>query len=94
MRNVLLLGERRGVLAARAIDGILAKLSLIVEIDKGDAAAEADRALAIARGAGLKLYDAIYLEKALREGRSLASRDGRLLDAATSCGVDVFDARG
>lgn len=93
IRNVLLLGERRGVLALGEADAVLAKLGLIIELEAGDVLAEAERAMAVARRSGLKLYDAIYLEKAMREGCPLASRDGRLLEAATAAGIEVYDAR-
>lgn len=93
IRNVLLLGERRGVLARGEADAVLAKLGLIIELDAGDVVVDAERAMAVARRSGLKLYDAIYLEKAIREGRALASRDGGLLDAASAAGVEVYDAR-
>ncbi|MDZ4362180.1 type II toxin-antitoxin system VapC family toxin [Brevundimonas sp.] len=43
---------------------------------------------------GLSLFDTAYLLHALGHGGSLASRDGRLLDAARAVGVDVFDLRG
>jgi predicted nucleic acid-binding protein len=93
MRNVLLLGERRGTLAPGETNVLMTKLGVLVDIERGDAAVEADGALEIARQTGLKLYDAIYLAKALRDGMSLASRDGQLLTAAMAVGVDVFDAR-
>lgn len=93
LRNVLLLGERRGTItAAKATENIL-MASALIDIAQGDMHEEAERAMAVARRTGLKLYDAIYLEKAMREGRALASRDRRLLDAATAAGVDVYDAR-
>ena len=43
---------------------------------------------------GLSLFDAAYLFLCLERGASLASRDGRLLDAAGAAGVDVIDLRG
>lgn len=41
----------------------------------------------------LTLFDTAYLNHALTYGGALASRDGRLLDAARVAGVDVFDLR-
>ncbi len=93
MRNVLLLGERRGALMPGQMEAILVKLGLIVDCDVGDMVDEAERAVPIARRTRLKLYDAIYLEKAIREGRPLASRDRQLIEAAMAVGVDVYDAR-
>lgn len=94
LRNVLLLGERRGTITPAKVEENLLRASVLIEIDHGDIHAEAEDAMATARTSGLKLYDAIYLTKARNEGRVLASRDRQLLEAAISCGVDVFDARG
>jgi Predicted nucleic acid-binding protein, contains PIN domain len=93
VRSILLLGERRGILDPSAADGILAKLAVLLTIEQGDVAAEAENAMPIARQSGLKLYDAIYLQKALAEGRPLASRDSQLLEAAVRCGVETYDGR-
>lgn len=41
----------------------------------------------------LSLFDTAYLLHALGHGGALASRDGRLLEAARAAGVDVFDLR-
>ncbi|MEH6663514.1 MAG: type II toxin-antitoxin system VapC family toxin [Brevundimonas sp.] len=41
----------------------------------------------------LTLFDTAYLLHAMNHGGGLASRDRRLLDAARSAGVDVFDLR-
>jgi len=41
----------------------------------------------------LSLFDTAYLLHALGHGGGLASRDNRLLQAATKVGVDVFDLR-
>lgn len=93
LRNVLLLGERRGTITAtKATENIL-MASALIDIAKGDMHEEAQRAMAVARRSGLKLYDAIYLEKAMREGRALASRDRTLLETAAAAGVEVYDAR-
>jgi predicted nucleic acid-binding protein len=42
----------------------------------------------------LSLFDAAYLFLCLERGAALASRDGRLIDAAHVAGVDVLDLRG
>ena len=41
----------------------------------------------------LSLFDTAYLIHALGHGGGLASRDKRLLEAASKVGVDVFDLR-
>lgn len=61
------------------------------------ASRDRDQTLALVRPAlshGLSLFDTAYLLHALGHGGSLASRDGRLLDAARAAGVDVYDLRG
>jgi predicted nucleic acid-binding protein len=93
IRNVLLLGERRGSLTAKAVENNLLRVSVLIDIESGDVEAEAQRAMDTARASGLKLYDAIYLTKAMRENRPLATRDAQLLAAAVAAGVEVYDAR-
>jgi predicted nucleic acid-binding protein len=48
--------------------------------------------LALARQHDLALYDAAYLELALRVGQPLATCDTTLIEAATRCGVEVLSA--
>ncbi len=93
LRNVLLLGERRGAITRENVEENVLRASVLIDIEHGDVQAEAEGAMATARAFGLTLYDAMYLTKALVEGRALASRDRQLLDAARAAGVDVFDAR-
>ncbi|MBS0296086.1 MAG: type II toxin-antitoxin system VapC family toxin [Proteobacteria bacterium] len=47
----------------------------------------------LARSAEVSLYDALYLGLALETGAELATRDGRLIGAATRLGVTVRDLR-
>lgn len=94
LRNVLLLAERRGTITAEKVEESVLRASVLIDIEHGDVQAEAENAMTTARAFGLNLYDAIYLAKALDEGRALASRDRQLLNAALAAGVDVFDARG
>lgn len=91
LRNVLLLGERRGTITRTESEEKVLLAATLIDIEHGNIEAEAERAWSVARMSGLKLYDAIYLEKALREGRALASRDGRLIEAARTAGVEVLD---
>jgi predicted nucleic acid-binding protein len=53
------------------------------------AAAETARLLALARRHGLTVYDAAYLELALREGLDLATLDTELADAARAEGMPL-----
>jgi len=46
--------------------------------------------LLLARECGLSVYDASYLDLALRQGLPLATRDEALRSAAFRCGVKIF----
>jgi predicted nucleic acid-binding protein len=84
LRNVLLVGERRGRLDARQIHRFLRLLSdLDIEIDRApDEVATFD----LARRHGLTFYDAAYLDLAFRHG-AMASLDAALVKAASAEGV-------
>jgi predicted nucleic acid-binding protein len=89
--NVLLQAERRG----RTIQGgIVARLELFTRLPiaiDGETSGRAWReTLAVARAERLTLYDAAYLELALRRGLPLATKDEALLGAATRAGVSVL----
>ncbi len=47
--------------------------------------------LPLAREQGLSVYDAAYLEMAIRRGYPLATKDGKLTDAAKRCGVELIE---
>jgi hypothetical protein len=49
--------------------------------------------IALARNENLGIYDASYLAIALEHDCALASRDGRLLEAAIHQNIDVIDLR-
>lgn len=80
LRNVLLVGERRGRLSETQTAQFLRHVgNLPIEIDR-----EPDQttALNLARVHRLSFYDAAYLELAQRKSVPLATLDGALLDAA------------
>lgn len=89
--NILELGVRRGRHAATFRDATLADLALLpVSLDP-----ETDRqawgaTLQLAGRHRLTLYDAAYLELALRRGLPLATLDGELRRAAQAEGVVVL----
>lgn len=66
----------------------LAKLPIMEDIETG-ARAWSDT-MALAREEGLTVYDATYLELALRRGLPLASGDKALIAAARRRGLDVL----
>jgi predicted nucleic acid-binding protein len=81
LRNVLLVGERRGRLDARQIRRFLELLrDLDIDVDRApDEAATFD----LARRHALTFYDAAYLELALRHD-AIASLDTALVKAASA----------
>ncbi len=86
--NVLVQAERRGritrALADRLLD-VLAGLPIEVEAP----VRTPTRALDLARAHGLTVYDALYLESAIRRGLPLATRDRELQRAAEATGVPL-----
>jgi predicted nucleic acid-binding protein len=89
--NVLWSSERRGriTLAERMQSlGILAELP--IQIDDRTAALAFGPTSALAAGRDLTIYDACYLELALRLGLPLASLDKRLCQAARAAGVALI----
>ena len=80
LRNALLANERRGRLTEFRMATFLQELSeLPISLDHSPHEATV---LALARRHRLTVYDAAYLELALREGVSLATLDGALAAAA------------
>jgi len=80
LRNVLLMGERRGRLAEPQTARFLKHVGdLPIEVDR-----EPDEALVLglARRHRLSVYDAAYLELAQRKSLPLATLDGELVKAA------------
>jgi len=89
--NVLRTAERRGRLEAPQVDEsleLLKELSPRVDRDMdGDIAATL---LGLARAYEITVYDASYLELALRLNLPLATLDTRLMRAATDAGVTLI----
>ena len=88
VRNALLVGERRGRITTGESRGGLAYLGgLRLETDT---ATDLDHALNLARIYGLSMYDAMYLELAVRRRMTLATLDQDLERAASAAGVEVL----
>ena len=88
VRNLLLMAERRQRSTPLKISAFLAqlqRLDLVV-----DQSPEGDEVLAIARRHRLTIYDASYLELAMRLGLPLASLDRKLAAAAQNEGVRLI----
>jgi predicted nucleic acid-binding protein len=87
VRNVLVVNERRGRIdppgsAVFLID--LARLRIVLDRDP-----DGEMVLALARTHRLTVYDAAYLELALRMDAALATLDRKLAAAARAAGVMV-----
>lgn len=87
--NSLRTAERRGRLnpatTGASLDALLEQPILVDE-----EAPDIDRLLILARRHDLSVYDATYLDLALRLGRPLATLDQRLAAAARGEGVPVL----
>lgn len=88
VRNALVVNERRGRLDVAGTVGILAHLHglpIRLDIDQNS-----DAVLALARAHRLTVYDAAYLELALRIGAPLATLDRQLARAARAAKVPLL----
>lgn len=88
LRNVLVVNERRGRISEERTETFLALLADL-PIDLSEAPAEAG-VLGLARRHDLSVYDASYLELAVRSGAPLATLDTGLRRAAAGAGATVF----
>jgi predicted nucleic acid-binding protein len=86
--NILWIFERRGrITLAERIRALAILAELPIHIDERTAAQAFGATSALAAGRNLTVYDACYLELALRVGLPLASLDRRLCQAASAAGV-------
>lgn len=89
--NVLLQAEKARRITQDERRRSLATLAALpIHIDPDTAAQAFGRTLGLAEAQGLTLYDASYLELALRLGLPLASLDKKLRQAAESSGVALL----
>ena len=84
VRNVLVVAERRGRVGAAGLEDGLRRLGELPI--RTDTEANLGTALALARRRRLTIYDALYLELALRADAPLATVDRVLADAAVAEG--------
>lgn len=89
--NGLIMAERRKRASQAEVTEALNLVSALPVITDEQTAQRAfgDTA-ALARQYGLTIYDAAYLELAMRRGASLATSDEALAKAANAAGVTVF----
>ena len=90
--NALLVKERQRRIADRGVAEIITRIgSLPIDVDLDSAGFSAfDRVVPLAKRHQLSVYDAFYLELALREHLPLATFDSALVAAAQREGVGVF----
>lgn len=89
--NALLVAERRNRLTeADAVEIREIVLALPIRVVPETTAQLLSVVLGLAREQGLSVYDASYLDLAMREGLGLATLDERLRDAARRCGVPLL----
>ena len=89
--NVLLVAERRGRITLSERHQALSILTeLPIHIEPNTAARAWTDTLILAETRKLTVYDASYLEAAIRLSLPLASRDGDLRKAASACGVSIL----
>ena len=91
MANSLLVLRRRKRLTKEDRKAALETLaSLQFTVDEEAARAAFQKTSELAKEHGLTIYDATYLEVALRRKLCLASRDKALISAAKKCGVKTL----
>jgi predicted nucleic acid-binding protein len=90
--NALLAAQRRGRLpAARVSQAIAFVLALQIEVRHAALEATLIDTRELARRESLTVYDASYLDLAMREGVALATLDQALMAAANRVGVPLVE---
>jgi predicted nucleic acid-binding protein len=91
--NALLMSERRKrSTQAGTVSSLQAIQDLPISVDEEPVPHAAYNAVLLARQYGLTVYDATYLELAIRKGCALATADKRLAKAAVEAGVKLVGA--
>jgi predicted nucleic acid-binding protein len=89
VRNSVLMGLRRGRISKTDAEGFLDSLHDL-NIHLADPVLY-DAVFELAESSGLTVYDAAYLDLAIREGAQLASLDEALRKAAVKAGVSLYE---
>jgi len=91
LANALLMAERRKRISRVEAHGLLkAALALPLTTDEETTRRLVDETSSLARQFGLTIYDAAYLELAMRRNATLATTDRDLAKAAKDAGVKVL----
>ena len=92
LANAVLMGERRGRCTEEQASSWWIYLeTLCVRLDQETHAQAWKETVRLARAWRLTVYDASYLELALRRGLPIATLDEKLRSAAGSCHIVIFD---
>lgn len=91
VRNAVVRLERRKLVPLASIDANLARLEVAITFAPFPTDADLLAIVDLGRAEQLSLFDASYLNLALRNAAALASRDEVLLAAAKRRGVHVYD---
>lgn len=87
IRNILVVAERRGRIDRESVDMAIAAIDdLCIVLDRSPSSTAV---IGLCRRHGLTVYDALYLDLALREDAELATLDAALARAARAEGVQV-----
>ena len=90
--NALLVAERRHLTSAAQVSDYLQRMRMLpIEIDSAGPGERLEVTLALARQHALSVYDAAYLELAVRLNAPLATFDDALGRAAAACGLRYGD---
>jgi len=93
--NTLLMAERRGRIDAAFRRAAIADLEMFpITLDPNTAAQAWRTTLDLAAQHRLTVYDAVYLELAIRAAVPLATLDGELIRAAGAAGVQLIGVAG
>lgn len=91
--NALLAAARRGRITVQEMNELLPDLRILPEVVDHDTDTAAwSMTMDLAQSYGLTLYDAAYLELALRRKLPLATLDRRLQGAAVAAGATIVPA--
>lgn len=92
LANALLMAERRKRISQAQSNGLLkAALALPLSTDEEMIQRLVEDTSNLARQFSLTIYDAAYLELAMRRGATLATSDRDLVKAAKAAGVKVLN---
>ena len=83
--------RRRRLTAADSARFVELLMSLPIVVDDRGHERALSQVLAAAQQLGISVYDASYLELAMRLGATLATRDAQLSAAAATAGVPLFE---